>query len=152
MSPLDTWPLTRDSFLSGAPRSRLNTESLYICEPLHNKCWSMANRWLTCPALWIWICVMCWTLATVARSTEGGRGAREKKKKKRSSRVGKRDRGRQISFLHTETVKVSQKPVIKCIMCHVLVSHIGRDWKADRQLCALTTLSRASFPLFSFGR
>lgn len=76
------------------------------------------------------------------------RGRGKKKKEKRSSRVGKRDRGRQISFLHTETVKVSQKPVIKCIMCHVLVSHIVRDWKADRELCAPTTLSRASFPLF----
>lgn len=99
MSPLDMWPLTRDLFLSGAPRSCLNIESLYICEPLHNKCWSMANRWLTCPALWIWIWVMCWTLATVARSTEGGGGEEKKKKKKKKEQQSWEVRPQETDFI-----------------------------------------------------
>lgn len=79
--------------------------------------------------------------AAVARSTEGG-------KRKQSTRAGRRDCRRKISFLHTQAVKVSQEPLIKCIMCHVLVSHVLRDWKADLGLCGLTALSWSSLRLF----
>lgn len=80
------------------------------------------------------------SLATVARSADGG-------KRKQSSRAGWRHCRRKISFLHTEAVKVSLKPVIKCIMCHIPVSHVLRDWNADVRLRGLTTLSCSSLCL-----
>lgn len=97
----------------------------------------MANRWLTCPTLWIWIWVMCWTQSLAPQKGE-----------KRSPESERETAGDRFSFLLTEAVKVSQKPIIKCIMCHFLVSQILRDWKADLELCGLTTLSWSSSVLF----
>lgn len=78
-------------------------------------------------------------LATVARSTEG---------EKRAPELERETAGDRFSFLHIETVKVSRKPIIKCIMCHILVPHLLRDWKADLELCGSTTLSWSSWCLF----
>lgn len=60
--------------------------------------------------------------------------------KQREAELG----GKQISFLHTEAPKVSQKPVVSCIMWHILVSYARRDWRADPRLCGLTKLSCSS--------
>lgn len=60
-----------------------------------------------------------------------------------------RRRGKDFISPHTEAVKVSAKPVIKCIMRRVLVSHVLRERKADAALCGWTVTD--SSPLRPFG-
>lgn len=83
------------------------------------------------------------------RVTQKGRrevcvgGRREQRSRQR------RRRGKDFISPHTEAGKVSAKPVIKCIMRRVLVSHVLREQKADAALCGWTASGRS--PLRPFG-
>lgn len=57
-----------------------------------------------------------------------GGGRREQQSRER------RRQGKDFISPHTDAVKVSAKPVIKCIMCRVLVSHVLRERKANAGL------------------
>lgn len=65
----------------------------------------------------------------------GKRGWAERREQRSRER---RRRGKDFISPHTEAVKVSAKPVIKCIMRRVLVSHVLRERKADAGLCGWT--------------
>lgn len=75
-------------------------------------------------------------------------GGRRGKRREQRCRERRR-RGKDFISPHTRAVKVSTKPVIKCIMRRVLVSHVLRERKADAGLCGRTASGRS--PLRPLG-
>lgn len=116
----------------------LNTKSLHLWASSQ---YMLINGKQTCLTLWIWIRVVCWTLAVWLQSHAPQKGGRTPESERETA-------GDRLSFLHTDTLKVSQKSVIECTACHFPVSYMMCGWKADVELCGLTALSWPSSPPF----